>query len=85
MTNSMLLLRTIQQQRFHCFWLLTVMCIPPSKIFINDSMKKNKSQRLERKKFSIVSFTRIYFFLSNSHETLKDREYSSFLTGCLIQ
>ncbi|EJV58372.1 hypothetical protein HMPREF1345_00005 [Enterococcus faecium TX1337RF] len=51
MTNSMLLLRTIQQQRFNCFWLLTVMCIPPIKIFINDSMKKNKSQRLERKKF----------------------------------
>ncbi len=85
MTNSMLLLRTIQQQRFNCFWLLTVMCIPPIKIFINDSMKKNKSQRLERKKISIVSFTRVYFFLTNRHETLKDREYSSFLSGCLIQ
>ncbi|EGW2154240.1 hypothetical protein DZ768_12860 [Enterococcus faecium] len=57
----MLLLCTIQQQRFNCFWLLTVMCIPPSKIFINDSMKKNKSQRLERKNISIASFTRVYF------------------------
>ena len=83
MTNSMLLLRTIQQQRFNCFWLLTVMCIPPIKIFINDSMKKIKVKGL-KEKISIVSFTRVYF-LTNRHETLKDREYSSFLSGCLIQ
>ncbi len=84
MTNSMLLLRTIQQQRFHCFWLLTVMCIPPSKIFINDSMKKIKVKCLKGKIFDSIVYPYL-LFLSNSHETLKDREYSSFLTGCLIQ
>ncbi|EGP5585168.1 hypothetical protein DUI35_10685 [Enterococcus faecium] len=57
----MLLLCTIQQQRFNCFWLLTVMCIPPSKIFINDSMKKIKVKGLKEKNISIASFTRVYF------------------------